>query len=509
MDGPVFTWRRFPALLALASSCVTSSVASPTPQESTTNSSFWPQSCCDALRSSLGSKVSLPNSSAYNASISSYWAQQETLIHPACVVSPTSARDVSAALKVLVPRRCKFAVRGGGHGAVAGIANIQDGVTIDLRGLNSITVSSDRKTVAVGGGQKWASVYAKLQPLGLAASGGRNGPVGVGGSTLGGGFGYFSTQVGFACDNVARFEVVLANGDIVTASPTSNANLWKALRGGGANFGIVTQFVLNTFPLGSIWAGDAYFSPEALEAQTQALYSLTANPNFDVNTGLVVNYAFSPSTGPIITNQYVYAQPIINPPTFQAFTSSPGQLMNSTSVTTLAAFSAAQEPISPNGFQQVTFSSLFKNDLQMLRDLWNIYTASTQNVAAVTGIQWSLSLEPVVPAIAAQSSARGGNVLGLSIPQEGLIMVLLTATFSSASDYPTVQTAADQLLANIIQAAKSKGVYAPYVDMNHAGKSQDPIATYGAANQAFLKAVARQYDPTGVFQALMPGGFKV
>jgi hypothetical protein len=166
-----------------------------------------------------------------------------------------------------------------------------------------------------------------------------------------GGFGYFAPKVGFACDNVARFEVVLADGDIVTASASSNTNLWRALRGGGANFGIVTQFTLNTFPLDSIWAGDAYFSVDALTQQTQALYSLTANPSFDVNAGLIVNYAFSPSSGAILTNQYAYAQPTVNPPTFQPFTSSPGQLMNSTSVTTLAAFSAAQEPISPNGFQ--------------------------------------------------------------------------------------------------------------------------------------------------------------
>ena len=127
-----------------------------------------------------------PNNSSYNASISSYWSQQEQLITPACVVSAASAQDVSAALKVLVPKRCKFAVRGGGHGAAAGVANIKNGVTIDLRGLNAVTVSSDRKTVAVGGGQSWGNLYAQLAPLGLAASGGRHAPVGVGGSTLGG-----------------------------------------------------------------------------------------------------------------------------------------------------------------------------------------------------------------------------------------------------------------------------------------------------------------------------------
>jgi FAD/FMN-containing dehydrogenase len=87
---------------------------------------------------------------------------------------------------VLVPRACKFAVRGGGHGAIAGIANIDDGVTIDLGGLSAVTVSSDNKKVKVGGGASWGAVYARLSPLGLAAPGARHATVGVGGSSLGG-----------------------------------------------------------------------------------------------------------------------------------------------------------------------------------------------------------------------------------------------------------------------------------------------------------------------------------
>ncbi|GAB1311769.1 hypothetical protein MFIFM68171_01979 [Madurella fahalii] len=180
---------------------------------------------CGSLASTLRSKVSLPKTGAYNASISSYWAQEEAMITPEYVLSATSARDGSTALKVLAPRRWKFAVRGGGHGAIPGIANIENGVTIDLRGLNSVTVSLDRKTVTVGGGQSWGAVYEKLNPLGLAVSGGRHAPVGVGGSTLGGGFGYLTARVGFACDNVVRFEVVLANGSIVTASSITDPNL--------------------------------------------------------------------------------------------------------------------------------------------------------------------------------------------------------------------------------------------------------------------------------------------
>lgn len=145
----------------------------------------------------------------------------------------------------------------------------------------------------------------------------------------------------------------------------------------------------------------------------------------------------------------------------------------------------------------------------MLRLLWDVYSTSTSSIASVQGIQWTLSLEPIVPAIVAQSITRGGNVLGLHVPPQGLVLVLLTATFSSPSDYATVQAAADQLLSSIIQTAKSKGLYNPYVDLNHAGESQDPIRSFGILNEMFLKATALWYDPFGVFQTLMPGGFKL
>lgn len=166
-----------------------------------------------------------------------------------------------------------------------------------------------------------------------------------------GGFGYFSARVGFACDNVVSFEVVLADGEIVTASPTIRPLLWRAMRGGGSNYGIVTKFVLNTFSLGPMWGGDAYYPASTLAAQTQALFSFTTSPNYDFNAGLIVNYAFTPASGALITNQYAYGQPVVNPPAFQPFTSIPGQLLNTTSLTTLPNFANEQAKQSPNGLQ--------------------------------------------------------------------------------------------------------------------------------------------------------------
>lgn len=146
---------------------------------------------CEKLVAVLKSKVSFPNSSTYENSLSSYWSVQEESITPSCIVSPTSTVDVSIAVKVLTAsvidkKICKFAVRSGGHTAYGGSANIQDGVTIDLSALNQLTISADKSLVAIGPGQRWANVYATLETHGLAVAGGRAGTVGVGGLATGG-----------------------------------------------------------------------------------------------------------------------------------------------------------------------------------------------------------------------------------------------------------------------------------------------------------------------------------
>lgn len=108
------------------------------------------------------------------------------------------------------------------------------------------------------------------------------------------------------------------------------------------------------------------------------------------------------------------------------------------------------------------------------------------------------------------SLERGGNMLGIGpAPPEGLYLVLLSASFSDAEDYGIVSDAANELLEDCTAAAKARGVYRRWVEMNHAGYKQDPIASYGAQNKAFLKDVADMYDPDAVFQRLMLGGCKL
>lgn len=134
---------------------------------------------CLALSAALGQqKVALPGTTEYIAAVQSYFSVQQESMHPACIVRPENVQDVSSAVNALVQlhnrgETCLFAVRSGGHTSWPGASNTEGGAVIDLRLLNAVDVSADRKTVAVGVGATWGDVYEVLDPLGLSVNGGR------------------------------------------------------------------------------------------------------------------------------------------------------------------------------------------------------------------------------------------------------------------------------------------------------------------------------------------------
>jgi FAD/FMN-containing dehydrogenase len=165
---------------------------------------------CGQLAGVLGSKVSFPGNAAYETTQESYFSLQEAALSPACIVVPGSAQDVAEAVTIISGiESCHFAIKGQTHAPAAGFANINSGVTIDMTSLNSVAVNADHTVASIGGGSSWLQVYTYLDSLDLAVAGGRNGAVGVGGLTLGGGISYFAPRVGWACDNAVNFEVSL------------------------------------------------------------------------------------------------------------------------------------------------------------------------------------------------------------------------------------------------------------------------------------------------------------
>jgi FAD/FMN-containing dehydrogenase len=241
---------------------------------------------------SLQHQILLPSDDEYKERQESFWSLYSK-VEPACIVRPTTANEVSAIVKTLVASGQKFAVRSGGHTQWAGANNIQDGVTIDLQFLNWTRFDEKTTNADIGPGARWKDVYSELEKYGRIVAGGRNGKVGVGGLLLGGGKTFFTGRRGLACDDIISFEVVLADGSIVTADATnSHKDLFMALKGGSGNFGIVTNFKMETFVCDKIWGGFRILSKEHIGDALQAFEDFTPRVPEEVDSNILLFIAY-------------------------------------------------------------------------------------------------------------------------------------------------------------------------------------------------------------------------
>ena len=181
---------------------------------------------------------------------------------PHAIVQCASANDVRAVVAHAVATGRDVAVRGGGH-SVPGFGTADDAIVVDLSGMTSIEVDPKTQIARVGGGATWGMMNDATMAHGLATTGGIVASTGVGGLTLGGGVGYLTRAHGLSCDNLLSAEVVLADGSIVTASEDEQPDLFWALRGGGGNFGVVTEFTFRLHPVPeNIYGGLILFERE-------------------------------------------------------------------------------------------------------------------------------------------------------------------------------------------------------------------------------------------------------
>jgi FAD/FMN-containing dehydrogenase len=180
---------------------------------------------------------------------------------PALIARCAEERDVAAAVRFAGDRGLLLAVRGGGHNG-AGLGTCDDGIVIDLSPINHVQVDPAARTARVGGGCTWGEVDRATGEHGLATPSGIISTTGVGGLTLGGGLGHLTRKCGLTIDNLLEAEVVLASGEVVTASAAEHPDLYWALRGGGGNFGVVTSFLFRLHDVGTIFGGPTFWPIE-------------------------------------------------------------------------------------------------------------------------------------------------------------------------------------------------------------------------------------------------------
>ncbi|KAI8635501.1 FAD-binding domain-containing protein [Xylariaceae sp. FL1651] len=420
----------------------------------------------------------------------------------ACIINPSNTQEVATVVEILAEYQTKFAIRGGGHNYIPGFASVNEsGVLISLSQLNSITLSEDETSVGVGPGNRWQAVYEALVPKGLMVIGGRVGPVGVGGLVLGGGLSYFATAYGLSLDNVKSFEVVLGDGSIAIASADNeHADLYKALRGGGSNFGIVTSYELYTHPIGNISIDARAYSPNQTVEFFNALAEYQKEGQLDSKSSATVQIL---ETGPTLL--MLYADAVQQPQAFAPFYAleqyqailppSNGSLLD------VLAISGSRFVTGEIRVYGETFSHISDGDL--MNELYNIYVEETANLPVnVTGT-WVPN--PVAASVAAIGAQYGGNLLGLS--EVAQVWYETYITYQDPAHDDIVREVTERFTQRCIAAAQERNLELPYLFANTAGREQKVLESYGAQSVAYMRTVAAKYDDGSVFQTLQNDGF--
>jgi FAD/FMN-containing dehydrogenase len=190
---------------------------------------------------------------------------------PALIARATSASDVQAALRFAREENLPFTTRAGGH-SLAGFSTIEDGLVIDVRGLKQLSIDPAAKRASVGAGLEWGELDAATQEHGLAVTGGRISDTGVAGLTLGSGSGWLERRHGLSADSLVSATVVTAEGDLVRASAHEHPDLFWGLRGGGGNFGIVTELEFELHAVGPTILGGMLLFPWDRAAEVLGAY---------------------------------------------------------------------------------------------------------------------------------------------------------------------------------------------------------------------------------------------
>jgi FAD/FMN-containing dehydrogenase len=206
----------------------------------------------EALRARLAGELITAESATYDALRKVVNVTVDR--RPLAIVRAASAQDVAEAVRFARAGGYPLAVHSGGH-SIAKLSVIDDSIVIDLGGMKQVSIDPAARTARVQAGARSSDLAGPASAHGLALSTGDTGSVGLGGLTTGGGIGFMVRKYGLTIDNLLSAQVVTAAGEIVTASPTEHPDLFWAIRGGGGNFGIVTEFEYRLAPVGQVLGG--------------------------------------------------------------------------------------------------------------------------------------------------------------------------------------------------------------------------------------------------------------
>jgi FAD/FMN-containing dehydrogenase len=259
-------------------------------------------SSLDALRAAMTGAVLTPEDAGYDDGRRVWNADIDK--RPAVVAMCANSADVAAAVRYGAEQGLEIAVRGGAH-SVSGASTVDGGLMINLADLNHVEVDPEARRARAGGGALLGDLIGAAQEHGLATPVGAVGHTGVGGLTLGGGMGWLTRKHGLTIDNVVSAEIVTADGQILRASSQQNPDLFWAIRGGGGNFGVVTEFEFALHPAGpTVQFGLIFYALDQGKEFLRAARDITESLPAEIN---VLIAALSAPPAPFVPEEHHFA----------------------------------------------------------------------------------------------------------------------------------------------------------------------------------------------------------
>jgi FAD/FMN-containing dehydrogenase len=445
------------------------------------------------LRHRLQGQVLLPDEDGYHQARQVWNAMVDR--RPAVIARCASPADVAAAIGFARAHDLELGVRGGGH-SVLGISVPEGGLMVDLTPLRAVHVDPARRRARVQGGALLGDLDRAAQASGLATTAGNVSHTGVGGLTLGGGMGWLARRFGLACDNVARFQLVTADGELLHASESENPDLCWGLRGGGGNFGVVTEFEFDLRQVGTAaLVADLWYAPQDAAAALRHWRELIAEaPRQATMTAWVGTTGAMPGLPPQVSNRPMAAVGYV-------WVGDPDQGRR-----LLPALRAAAPPVAER-VQQLSYLELqrLEDEQQrhrLLRRYWKghfLRELADGAIDAFLARGGSGDGDPaLLPAGSLQSYggavAEVGDADTAFSHRDALVEFVAVASWTDPAEDPPRMSAARRYAAAVEPFAS--GVYVnALTDEGETGIRR----AYGADKLARLAALKDRYDPDNVF----------
>jgi hypothetical protein len=300
---------------------------------------------------------------------------------------------------------------------------------------------------------------------------------------------------------------VTASGLIVTASATKYPDLYWALRGGGNNFGTVTKFNMRTFAQGAMWGGSVIYLESEWDQIFPNYVKIAENAARDLKQAQLVSFGMLNGTK-LAGAQLEYADPTPWPAIFSGWKAIPAA-QDTTAVANLSTLTGELGAGSAVGAQQTYWDRTFKLDEALMRANVDTFWELLATIIDAKGLLPVLSFQAITVPAMEKMQQNGGNALGLDASKGPIYLCNLALEWGDPADNERMYLFSNTLFERLQADAVKRGLESDYIYMNYASPWQDPLASYGADNKQRLKEVASVYDPTGVFQRLQPGYFKL